>query len=101
MRALQALVIIMGLLIVAGVAVIGTTIAMRATQQRDAPKGLPAFGDVQLALPPGGRVVWVSADDGRLVIHVQGGAEAARFEILDLATGGRLGTVRVSGDAPR
>ena len=104
MRALQVLVVVMGVLIIAGLVVIGVTIGNRVTQQREAelaPKGLPSFGDVQLNLPAGSRVVWATVDAGRLVVHSQSAGEAARFEVIDLATGNRLGGVRVGAEAPR
>ena len=101
MKALQAAVVIMGILIVAGVAVIGVTIAKRmggpATEK--AAEGLPAFGDVQVPVPAGARVVWATAAEGRLVIHIQGSGEAARFEVIDLTTGRRLGGVQVGTGA--
>lgn len=104
-RALQVLVVVMGLLIVAGVVVIGVTIAKRSSGLREAeveaPKPLPAFGEVQLALPSGARVVWATVEGERLVIHIQSAGEAARFEIVDLNNGNRLGTVRVGAEAPR
>ena len=101
MRALQVLVVVMGVLIVAGVAVIIVTIANRASKQAEAPKGNPAFGEVQLGLPAGARVVWATVDAGRLVVHVQGAGDAARFEVVDLTTGNRLGTVRVGTEPAR
>ena len=103
MQALKVLVVVMGVLIVAGVAVIVVTIANRASKQAesDIPKGNPTFGDVRLSLPAGGRVVWATVDAGRLVVHVQGAGEAARFEVVDLTTGARLGSVRVAAEAAR
>ncbi len=103
MRALQVLVVVMGILIVAGVAVVVTVIVKRATQEQEAkgPPPLPAFGEVDLTLPDGARVVWATVEAGRLVIHIQEAGDAARFEVVDLATGNRLGAVQVGSDAAR
>ena len=99
MRALQAAVVVMGILIVAGVVVIVVTMVNRMGQRP--PAGLPAFGEVPLTLPAGARVVWATVDGGRLVIHIQGAGDAARFEVVDLATGARLGSVRVGAETAR
>ena len=103
MRAIQVLVVVMGVLIVAGVIALAVTIASRIAKkdEPDRPRSQPAFGEVQLPLPAGGRVVWATVADGRLVVHIQGTSEAARFEVVDLATGNRLGAVRVGGEAVR
>lgn len=97
MQALKVLVVVMAMMIVAGIAVIGTTIATRMNQARqpEVPKGQPAFGDVEVPLPAGARVVWATVDAGRLVVHLQSTGEGARFEVVDLTTGSRLGSVRV------
>lgn len=104
MRALQVLVVVMGILILAGVAVVVGTIIHRATQppqEAEKPKGLPTFGDVDLTLPDGARVVWMTVEGDRLVIHIQGAGEAARFEVVDLITGNRLGAVHVGAGTAR
>ena len=104
MRALQVLVVVMGIMILVGAGVVVGTIVHRATQPREEaakPKGLPVFGDVALMVPDGARVVWMTVEGDRLVVHIQGAGEAARFEVVDLTTGNRLGAVHVGPGAAR
>ena len=86
MRGLQVAVIAMGVLIVAGVAVIGVTIARRTY-------GAPeAMRDVQLDEPDGTRIVAVSGQPQRLLVQLQGGGPD-RVVMVDLQDGkvyGRL-----------
>jgi hypothetical protein len=58
-----------------------------------APAGVPAIAG--LRLPPGERIVSVSTDAGKLVMHVQtpGGSYV---DIIDLATGNLTGQIRTS-----
>ena len=34
--------------------------------------GVPVFGDVALMVPDGARVVWMTVEGDRLVVHIQG-----------------------------
>jgi len=58
-----------------------------------APAGVPAIAG--LRLPPGERIVSVSTDAGKLVMHVQtpGGSYV---DIIDLASGNLTGHIRTS-----
>jgi len=90
---LKVLVIVMGLLIVAGFVVIAAEIARRmSTPNAVRPPASSAFAE-RIALPPGARVVSMSAIGDRLVIHVetQGGPAAAY--VVDPRNGALLGTV--------
>ncbi len=90
MRGLQAAVILMGVLIVVGVGVIGTTIVRRL--------GAPAPGAVALVLdePTGTRMVSAGAAGDRLAVLLQGGGPD-RVVLVDPRTGlvaGRVGLAR-------
>ena len=90
---LKVLVIVMGLLIVAGFVVIAAEIARRmSTPNAARPPASGAFAE-RIALPPGARVVSMNAVGDRLVVHVetQGGPSAAY--IVDPRNGTLLGTV--------
>ena len=91
---LKVLVIVMGLLIVAGFVVIAAEIARRMSTPNAARP--PASGSTfaeRIALPSGARVVSMNAVGDRLIIHVetQGGPAAAY--VVDPRNGALLGTV--------
>ena len=104
MQLLKAVVIILGMLIVAGVAVIATTIYMRSQELSAGRNGTPstqtpprqplqgAFGARRVAVPDGSIVRQVTAAGERLVVWLGGEAGQARLVVLDLATGAELGT---------
>ena len=94
---LKVLVIVMGLLIVAGFVVIAAEIARRMSNANTSnanPGRAPsnAFSE-RIALPSGARVVSMTAAGDRLVVHVEttGGASAAY--VVDPRNGTLLGTV--------
>lgn len=114
LRVLKILVVVMGILIVAGVVTIVATIISRLNAKSEAsapsqsrlqapnpvtmpvmaPAVIDPIGTVTHALPTGARIVSVSADAGRLFIHHQGAETGAGVLILDGATGQVLGELR-------
>ena len=93
---LKVLVIVMGLLIVAGFVVIAAEIARRMSTPnaaRPPASGTASGFNERIALPPGARVVSMNAIGDRLVVHIetQGGPSAAY--IVDPRNGALLGTV--------
>ncbi len=128
MQALKTLIIVLGVMIVAGIAVIGVTIYHRTTNLvnspvPDSPKpaakpatepavrtGLgagfgpgfgPGFGKVALDLPPGSRVVEMTAEGDRLILRLRLADGGRQILILDMATGKRLGTFELRAGEPR
>ena len=97
MQALKALVIFMGVLIIAGMGLLGYGLMTRVswddkTVQAEAPL---AAASVSFALPAGATVESVAVDNGRAVVHVRlvdGGAE---IRLFDLATGASSGTIQL------
>jgi hypothetical protein len=89
MRGLQAAVIFMGVMIVAGVAVIGVTIVKRLN--------VPAPSAVALVLdePAGTRMVSAAAAGDRLAVLLQGGG-ADRVVLVDPRTGVVAGRVALA-----
>ncbi len=80
MLALKAAVVVMGVLIVAGVAVVVTTIVQRAV-------AVPgAAASSVLDEPAGTRIAGVAAASDRLAVQLQGGGPD-RVVVLDLRTG--------------
>ncbi len=84
MRVLQALVIVMGVLIVVGVAVVAVTIVGRISA---APHGEAAG---VLHEPPGTHIAAASANGRQLVVVLQGGGPD-RVAVVDLVTGKTTG----------
>ena len=105
MQALKALVIVLGVMIVAGIAVIGVTIYHRATNLVNSPvpgSTEPGFARVALELPPGSRIVEMTAEGDRLILRLRLADGGWRILILDMATGKRLGTFELrDGGEPR
>ena len=90
-RALLALVIFLGLIIVLSVAVIGTTLVQRIRAAADT--GTTALAPWQ-AQSGGAEVLGVTLDGGRVAVRVKiAGGE--RIEIWDVRTGAKVGTVVV------
>jgi hypothetical protein len=120
MQALKALIIVLGVMIVAGIAVIGVTIYHRATNPVNSPvpdstepAAKPAtepgfgpgfgagFGKVALDLPPGSRIVETTAEGDRLILRLRLADGGWQILILDMATGKRLGTFELRAGEPR
>lgn len=100
MRALKALVVIMGILLVAGSAVVAGTILSRLSGQPHRAPAIAALpARVGVTLPPGGRLDSVSALGERLALHVTGPAGDAIL-IVDPATGATLETLDLQPAAP-
>lgn len=90
---LKVLVVVMGLLIVAGFIVIAAEIARRmSTPNAGRPPASGAFSE-RIALPAGARVVSMLAAGDRLVIHVETAGGPSTVYIVDPRNGTLLGTV--------
>ncbi len=104
MRALKALVIGMGILILIGFAAVVVAVIQRAGDSggadpaavRSGATAQRAFGDVRVSLPPGAQVIGTSTDAGRLIVHLRLAGGQARVLVIDLATGKRLGVIELA-----
>ncbi|QQS13398.1 MAG: hypothetical protein IPK81_03885 [Rhodospirillales bacterium] len=104
--------VVMGVMIVAGLAVIAVELVRRmsatapaagavATPPREA-VALRGFGAVDVAIPEGARVESVAADGGRVVAHVRARDGASMAYVVDAGTGALLGIVRFPpGEPPK
>lgn len=79
MRALKILVVVMGVMIIAGVIVLGVTVVRRMTPP-------PLAAAAALNEPAGTHIAQVSAAGDRVVVLLQGGGPD-RLVVLDLRTG--------------
>jgi hypothetical protein len=92
MRALKILVIVMGLLIVAGLTVIFATLAKRMAGAGE-PHG--GFDSAALQLPKGCRVVEMAAAGPRLALRLGDGPGCEAILFVDPATGQQLGRLQL------
>ena len=89
-RALKVLVVVMGIMILAGFAIIVAVIAGRLSRG-SAPA--QAFTAPEIKLPAGARIEAMSVGTERLVIDIALPDGRRELTIIDLATGRRLGVV--------
>ncbi|MGO8915756.1 MAG: hypothetical protein ACLQJR_07605 [Stellaceae bacterium] len=98
MRSLKLLVVVMGVLLVAGTAALIAAIIDRASHRAAAPPPRAVargFDRAVIDLPAGARVLASEAADGRLVLRVglaEGGEELI---LIDPASGALLGTIEL------
>ncbi len=96
MKSLKALVIFMGLLIVAG---LGLVAYGMVSQVADDPGAAGGFGETKLLLPAGCRLAEARLDEGRLVLRAEGPADRPDCQqviLLDPASGAELGRVTIA-----
>jgi hypothetical protein len=90
---LKVLVIVMGLLIVAGFVVIAAEIARRMSTPNAGRSPAATSFTGRIALPAGARVVSVTSAGDRVVVHVETPGGPASAYIVDPRNGALLGTV--------
>jgi hypothetical protein len=90
MRALKALVAVMGIMIVAGVAVLAATIVGRFSHSDNAPQ---TFEAAPIDIPRGARIETMSAVSDRLVLDLVLADGTRQLVVIDLASGKKLGTI--------
>jgi hypothetical protein len=96
MKRLLALVIIMGVMIVAGLVVVVVTIAMRLSGSgTEAAATTAGFGTLDLPVPAGCQVMEMVAADDRLILRLGSGERCNQIIVVDAANGRNLGTVRL------
>jgi hypothetical protein len=100
MRALKVLVVVMGVLLVAGFAVVVVTIMSRISQ-RATPPAAPAvahlapFGDTTVTLPADSLVMEVQGAGERIFLRLELADGSEMLLILDAATGAELGRIKL------
>ena len=115
MRALKALVIFMGILILVAMAVVAVTLYKRATgssavseladpasqimagHQPALPgRALAAFGEAEISLPQGARLERIDSAKGRLLLLIRLRDASQQIRVLDIADGRELGTIHLT-----
>ena len=93
MRTLKILVVVMGVMLVAGIAILFATIAGRVSRTGPGPAISPPFAAPVIDLPQGARIEAMAVGPDRLVLDVVLSDGTRQLLVLDLVTGRRLGTV--------
>lgn len=97
MRGLKVLVVVMGVMLVAGFATLIVVVAGRVAQRQSVavptPTAASPFTAAPIDLPAGARVETIAVGIDRLVIDVVLSDGNRQLLILDLATGRRIGTI--------
>ena len=91
-QVLKFIVIAMGLLIVAGVTILGVTIANRIAARGDAAQA--PTEQFALSLPDGARIVETTLGDDRLALRLET-PDGIQILIVDLTTGALVSTVNI------
>jgi hypothetical protein len=90
---LKVLVVVMGLLIVAGFIVIAAEIARRMSTANTARSPAGATFTQRIALPSGAQILSMNAVGDRLVVHVEDPDGLSTAYVVDPRTGALLGTI--------
>ena len=99
MRALKVLVVVMGVLLIAGFAVVVVTIMSRMSQ-RSTPAAavathLVAFGNASVTLPADSLVMEVQGAGDRILLRLDLRDGTEMLLVLDAATGTELGRIKL------
>jgi hypothetical protein len=97
---LKAFVIAGGIALLGGSVLLVVLIAMRAGQEPEPARSAQpvAVGPVELALPPGTRIVQTSTDGDRLVLLAEDEEGSQFLAVVDALTGERLSLIRVRAE---
>ena len=93
MRTLKILVVVMGVMLVVGIAVLIVAIAGRASRNSAELATSPPFAASPIDLPQGAHIETMAVGPDRLVVDVVQANGTRQLLILELATGRRLGTI--------
>lgn len=93
MRALKILVVVMGVLLVGGLATLIVVIAGRVANRQAAAPSVPPFTAAPLDLPAGARIETIAVGADRLVLDIILPDGNRELVLIDLASGRRLGSI--------
>jgi len=91
MRGLKILVVVMGAMLIAGVAGLVVAIAVRLSHR--APSPATAFTAAPIMLPKGSELETMSTGADRIVLEIVLADGSRQLVVIDLATGRELGTI--------
>jgi flagellar basal body-associated protein FliL len=99
MRALKILVIVLGVLLVAGTAALVWAVANRINHP-PAPSAPAAASASEVELPPGARIVSTEASGDRLIVRLSLSDGSEELLIFNLGNGARVATIRLRAKSP-
>jgi hypothetical protein len=94
MRGLKILVVVMGVMLIAGFAALVAGIALKVSRGGSAPVSSRPFA-TSVDIPRGARVEAMTAGTDRLVLELALPDGGRQLVIIDLATGARLGAIEL------
>lgn len=95
MRGLKILVVVMGIMLVVGFAVLLGAIAGRISRSGPAPKAPGILAGAAIDIPRGARIEAMTAATDRLFVGLALPQGNRQLLIIDLGTGARLGTIEL------
>ncbi len=95
MRALKILVVVMGVMLVVGFAVLVVVVAGRVSRSGPAPTAARGFASPSIDIPRDARIEAMTVGPDRLVIALALPEGGRQVLVIDLATGIRLGTIQL------
>ena len=95
MHGLKILVVVMGIMLVVGFAVLVATIAGRISRGGPAPSPPSPFAGQAIDIPRGARIEAMTAGTDRLIVGLALPQGDRQLVVIDLATGTRLGTIEL------
>jgi len=92
MRALKALVVVMGIMLIGGFAVLVAVIIGRVSHGGTPPR---SFLAAAVDIPQGARIEAMTAGTDRLILDLILPEDRRQLVVIDLGTGARLGTIEL------
>jgi hypothetical protein len=92
MRAVKILVVVMGVILIGGFAVLVGVIAGRLSRGGNVPRSFPA---TSIDIPRDARIEAMTVGTDRLVLELVLPEGGRRLVVIELATGARLGTIEL------
>jgi Family of unknown function (DUF6476) len=92
MRALKILVVVMGIMLIGGFAILVAVIAGRLSRGGNVPR---SFAATMVDIPSGARIEAMTSGTDRLVLALVLPEGRRQLVVIDLATGARLGTIEL------
>jgi hypothetical protein len=92
MRAVKILVVVMGVMLIGGFAVLVAVIAGRLSRGGNVPRSFPATA---IDIPRDARIEAMTVGTDRLVLELVLPEGGRQLVVVDLATGARLGTIEL------
>jgi hypothetical protein len=100
MRALKRLVIVLGVLLVAGLVALVAAVVYRLDHRAVATAANPLGGAVfRVALPPGAKIVGTDIANNRLVARIELAGGGERLLLFDLASGASVATIEIAPES--